>query len=323
MRRRQPQASVTEPSHELAALHHDGSRSDHGVSVLLGNVVVVALERTARDAEALSEGVELVVRFIADEMAPLSTVEPPARLVHQDRHGDILAATTSACGEGGAESRHTGRVNTADDVDDTPPSELRLAWNQHVSSDDELLDRLITRYRERQRRYHRIEHVERVVRLALELAETEEVSDLDAVVAAAMYHDAIYEPTHPANERASARLARRDLAKLDWSSARCDLVGTMIEGTATHSDPSTVDEAVLFDADLAILGADGSDYVHYVGRVRDEYSHLDDAEWTDGRITVMRSFLDREAIYATATGNDRWEAAARRNITGELETLQS
>ena len=214
-------------------------------------------------------------------------------------------------------------MTTEDDFTDTPPSELRLAWHRHVGTDDQLLDGLITRHRERQRRYHRIEHVERVVRLALELAETEKVDDLDAIIAAAMYHDAIYEPTHPANERASARLARRDLAKLGWSSARCDRVGTMIEGTATHSDPSTVDAAVLFDADLAILGADGPDYVHYVGRVRDEYSHLDDAEWTDARITVIQSFLDRDAIYATTTGSDRWEAAARRNITGELETLQN
>lgn len=214
-------------------------------------------------------------------------------------------------------------MSTEDDFNDTPPSELRLAWHRHVDSDDELLDRLITRHRERQRRYHRIEHVERVVRLVLELADTEQVTDLDAVVAAAMYHDAVYEPTHPANERASARVARRDLTKLGWSAERCDSVGTMIEGTAAHSDPATVDAAVLFDADLAILGADEPAYTAYVGRVRDEYGHLDDTEWTEGRIAVMQSFLDRKAIYATATGADRWETAARRNITAELQTLQS
>lgn len=213
-------------------------------------------------------------------------------------------------------------MNTEDDLNDTPPSKLRLAWRRHVGTDDDLLDRLITRHRERQRRYHRIEHVEQVVRLVVELAETETVADLDAVVAAAMYHDAIYEPTHPANERASARLARRDLARIGWSTERCDAVGAMIEATATHLDPGSIDAAVLFDADLAILGADEADYITYTKRVRDEYSHLDDGEWTEGRIDVMHTFLDRAAIYATDSGKERWEAAARRNITAELETLQ-
>ena len=213
-------------------------------------------------------------------------------------------------------------MTAQDDLHDTPPSELRLAWQRHISDSDELLDRLIARHRERQRRYHRIEHVESVVRNVVELAACEDVADLDAVVAAAMYHDAIYEPQHPANERASARLARRDLTKLGWNDKRCERVATMIEGTATHLDPADADAAVLFDADLAILGADGDDYLAYVGRVRDEYNHLDNTEWTDGRIAVMSSFLERASIYGTATGRDRWEAAARRNVTDELETLQ-
>lgn len=209
-----------------------------------------------------------------------------------------------------------------DSYDDTPPSEVRLAWNRHVSADDTLLERLITRHRERQRRYHRIEHVESVVRLVAELALTEPVTDIDAVIAAALYHDAIYEPMHPANERASARLARRDLASLGWSDARCQAVGAMVEATKTHLDAVDTDTAVLFDADLAILAADPTDYSAYVSRVRDEYGHLDDAEWAAGRATAMQAFVDRSKIFSTATGRDRWEQQARRNINAELTTLR-
>jgi predicted metal-dependent HD superfamily phosphohydrolase len=198
-----------------------------------------------------------------------------------------------------------------------------LAWTEHVDTDLDLFDRLVSRHRERQRRYHRIGHVEAVLGHIDELAETESIDDHGAVVAAALYHDAIYESQHPANERASARLARRDLTALGWDEARVDRVGTMIEGTATHLDPGDTDTAVLFDADLAILGSDSDRYRSYASAVRDEYGHFDNAEWTAGRAIVLAGFLERPTIYATAGGRDRWEVAARSNITAELAELRA
>ncbi|MFT4659716.1 MAG: putative metal-dependent HD superfamily phosphohydrolase, partial [Ilumatobacter sp.] len=159
---------------------------------------------------------------------------------------------------------HTGDVTDA----------LLEAWQQHISTDTKLFDRLTSRHREKHRRYHRLEHVDNVVRHVRDLAVQESVDDLDAVVAAAMYHDAIYEPESPANERASGRLARRDLAKLAWSEDRINSVVAMVEGTQDHTDPADIDTSVLFDADLAILGADESNYAAYVTAVRSEYRHL-------------------------------------------------
>ncbi len=207
---------------------------------------------------------------------------------------------------------------TTPDQDDHVPGIAEIAWTTHVSSETALFERLVSRHRERQRRYHRIQHVEAVLDHVAALATTEPVDDLGAVVAAALYHDAIYESQHPANERASARLARRDLAELGWEADRIDRVGLLIEGTKTHLDPPDTDAAVLFDADLAILGADPAAYGVYVGKVRDEYGHLDDAEWAVGRTAVLEGFLERPQIYATAGGRERWEAAARTNITAEL-----
>ena len=63
-------------------------------------------------------------------------------------------------------------------------------------------------------------HVEAVVHAVIELGAAEPVDDLGAVVAGAFYHDAVYEPASPANERASARLARRDLTALGWDELR-------------------------------------------------------------------------------------------------------
>ena len=202
--------------------------------------------------------------------------------------------------------------------------ELEVAWQRHVTTDPKLLDGLLARHREKHRRYHTGVHVAWVIRHVDELATTEPVEHLDEVVAAAFYHDAVYEATYPANERASARLARRDLASIGWSDDAVDRVGSMIEATehsASGAGSHTGDTAVLLDADLAILGADPAGYSTYVTGVRAEYRHLDEDEWRTGRSAVLGEFLDRPAIYSTPTGRDRWETRARANLTAELAGL--
>lgn len=202
--------------------------------------------------------------------------------------------------------------------------ELEVAWQRHVTADRSLLDRLLARHREKHRRYHNAAHVAWVIRHVDELAAGEPIEHPDEVVAAAFYHDAVYEPASPANERASARLARRDLASLGWSDGAIERVGSMIEATE-HGDTGEVtgDTAVLLDADLAILGADPAAYSTYVAGVRAEYRHVTDDDWRTGRTAVLESFLQRPAIFRTVTGRERWEARARANLTAELAALAS
>ncbi len=217
---------------------------------------------------------------------------------------------------------HTRGVSPSlDTVDGATPSTLAEAWQQHISGDRSLLVRLIGRHREKHRRYHTVTHVEAVVSAVIELDAVDPVDDLGAVVAGAFYHDAVYEPASPANERASARLARRDLTTLGWEDGRADRVGRMIEATSRHQDPPDREHALLFDADLAVLGAAPDDYAAYVDAVRAEYRHVDDDVWRTGRRGVLEAFLEREAIYATRTGRRRWEHSARTNLAEELETL--
>jgi predicted metal-dependent HD superfamily phosphohydrolase len=203
-----------------------------------------------------------------------------------------------------------------------PDLELDLAWQRHVSTDRRLLEGLLARHREKHRRYHTATHVAWVLRHVEELAASEPVEQLGEVAAAAFYHDAVYEPTHPANERASARLARRDLTALGWADDAVERVAAMIEATEheASSEPAG-DTAVLLDADLAVLGADPAAYTTYVEQVRSEYRHVGDADWRVGRSQLLRTLLDRDAIFTTPTGRDRWESRARANLTAELATL--
>jgi len=199
--------------------------------------------------------------------------------------------------------------------------ELEVAWQLHVTTDRTLLDRLLARHREKHRRYHTAAHVAWVIRHVDELASVEPIDHLDEVIAAAFYHDAVYEPTYPANERASARLARRDLMSIGCDAGAVERVASMIEATehgATGTGGATGDTAVLLDADLAILGADPAGYSTYVTGVRAEYRHVADDEWRSGRAAVLEGFLDRPTIYSTPTARDRWETRARANLAAEL-----
>jgi predicted metal-dependent HD superfamily phosphohydrolase len=200
--------------------------------------------------------------------------------------------------------------------------ELEVAWQRHVAADRSLLDRLLARHREKHRRYHNAAHVAWVIRHVDELAATEPIEHPDEVIAAAFYHDAVYEPASPANERASARLARRDLASLGWTDDAVERVGSMIEATEHGAaGDGSGDTAILLDADLAILGAEPSAYSTYVTGVRAEYRHVTDDDWRTGRAAVLDGFLQRPTIFRTATGRERWEARARANLTAELAAL--
>jgi predicted metal-dependent HD superfamily phosphohydrolase len=226
--------------------------------------------------------------------------------------------------------------------------EIALAWHRSVGDGREqsrVLSSLVARHREPHRRYHGVRHVCWVLRHVDELAVDEPVDDLAAVVVAACFHDAVYDPRSSDNEASSARLARRELAACSWPSRRVDAVAAMIEATASHvREPGPAagaagaagagsagtsaalgdgtDVAVLLDADLAILGAPPNGYDAYVTGVRAEYGHVDEAAWRSGRAAIVRSLLERAELYRTPTGRARWDSRARANLTAELASLR-
>ena len=87
LRRRQTEPGAAESLYQLAALHNARAGVDHLLSIRLRDVVMVALETATRNTDEVSEVVQLVIRHIADQMAPLLTSKPPARFVDQDGHG--------------------------------------------------------------------------------------------------------------------------------------------------------------------------------------------------------------------------------------------
>ncbi|GAB3686887.1 HD domain-containing protein [Angustibacter aerolatus] len=180
---------------------------------------------------------------------------------------------------------------------------------------------LLGRYGEPHRGYHDARHLGEVLTAVALLAE--HADDLPVVVAAAWWHDAVYDPTATAgaNERASAELARTTLTGWGAPPERVAAVHDLVLMTADH-DPTTADGRVLSDADLAVLAAGPDRYAAYVAGVRTEYAHVSDDAFAAGRAAVLEALLAHDRLYRTDEAHERWEVLARHNVEQELRTLR-
>jgi predicted metal-dependent HD superfamily phosphohydrolase len=179
---------------------------------------------------------------------------------------------------------------------------------------------LLGRYAEPHRRYHDLAHLDDVLRQVDALAE--HARDVHVVRMAAWFHDAVYDPTATDNEERSGLLAQTTLSELRVEDGIAADVARLVRGTADHApEPGDLDAEVLCDADLAILASGPERYQVYVEAVRAEYGHVDDSAFAAGRAEVLRGLLVRDPMFSTPTGRDRWEAAARANVTAELARL--
>ncbi len=146
--------------------------------------------------------------------------------------------------------------------------------------------------------------------------------DAVAVRLATWFHDAVYDPTRPGNEQASADLAVAELDRLGVPEKSTAEVARLILVTASHDPaPDDRDGALLCDADLAILATPPSAYRRYADAVRTEYGHLDDATFRAGRAAVLRSLLARPHLYNLDAARDKWERRARINLAIEAAAL--
>jgi predicted metal-dependent HD superfamily phosphohydrolase len=205
-----------------------------------------------------------------------------------------------------------------------PEVALRSAWHQlAVGRHPRPLEHLLARLREPHRHYHTATHIMWVLRHVDHIAAAglDSSVDLHAVRLAALFHDAVYDPTRADNEAISAELAAQAAAELGWAPHRGAAVHRLVMSTAGHS-PTMPDEEVLVDADLAILGAEPKDYAAYVQGVRTEYAHVSAEQWHRGRAAVLRQFLDMPVLFHTEVMHHEREPRAKANLAAELASLR-
>ena len=181
--------------------------------------------------------------------------------------------------------------------------------------------RTLARYCEPHRGYHDTAHVLAVTSRCLVLCSAMASVDRDAILWAALFHDAIYDPRSSTNEADSAALAAEELRSAGTGAKLVDEVVRLVLLTAGHSVAGADHNgAVLVDADLAVLGGTAEEYRRYVDGVRREYAFVPDDAWCIGRARVLTGLLAVPRLFTTDLMRPR-ESVARTNMRAELLSL--
>jgi predicted metal-dependent HD superfamily phosphohydrolase len=186
---------------------------------------------------------------------------------------------------------------------------------------------LLARWSEPTRRYHTTTHLVEMFGALEEVEDSHEIDDRQCSVArlAAWFHDAIYDPTaRPgSNEADSAVLAGDSLRQLSFTVDDIDAIDRLIQLTARHDTEAAAPlDAAFHDADLWILSAPQERFDGYCDQVREEYAHVPDSEYANGRAAVLGPLLHRDRIYRTSHALHGWETPARINLGRELSRLR-
>lgn len=177
-------------------------------------------------------------------------------------------------------------------------------------------DKLIAAYAEPHRAYHTRQHLEECLTLL------DQVRSLckhpDEVALALWYHDAIYKPRRSDNETRSADWLTRTVQQSGAETAAIGRMRGLVLATRHDVAPDGVDEQVLVDIDLSILGSEPSVFDEYERQVSAEYRWVPGPIYRPARANIMRSFFDRPRIYSTDCFFERFENRARANIVRSL-----
>ena len=189
----------------------------------------------------------------------------------------------------------------------------------HSATLQHLLANLLGRYREPQRHYHTVQHLdecfERWPEIRAHAAHPAEVA------LALWFHDAIYDTHRSDNEALSAALARDAALGLGVLHESAQRISDLILSTRHAVEPEGADAEALIDVDLSILGAAPARFDEYEGQVRREYAWVPEETFRKRRAEILGQFLARRRIYSTDRFRERYEPRARANLARSLTAL--
>lgn len=175
-----------------------------------------------------------------------------------------------------------------------------------------LLEQLLAAWREPQRHYHTLQHLQECLALIDTLrAHAEQPADIELAL---WFHDAVYAVRAHDNEARSAHWALTALGAAGVDAGRCQRVHDLIMATCHTALPASNDAALLVDIDLAILGADDERFAEYERQIRAEYAWVPPDVYSVKRRAVLQGFIDRQHIYSLPGVRQRLEHSARRNL---------
>lgn len=169
--------------------------------------------------------------------------------------------------------------------------------------------------------YHNFQHILTC------LAEFNSVRELfnqpDLAEVAIWYHDCIYDPKRTDNEEDSADFACASMHSLleNNSQELQDSVRRLILVTKHNQSPVTMDEALIQDIDLSILGKPPAIYNEYEKAIRQEYAWVPAEVFIAKRVEVLKK-LSTPKVFHTDIFAQKYEQQAQCNIANAISVLQ-
>lgn len=167
------------------------------------------------------------------------------------------------------------------------------------------------------RRFHDLRHIEDCLDRLAEVAPL--LTDPDAVEIALWFHDAVYIPGDPDNERNSMRLYLAQSTGAPPALRR--RVSGLILATRHQGRTHGNDRRFIEDIDLVGFAAPWEVFMHQGRLLREEFSAQTDAEYRAGQLCFLEGLRQRAWFFSTAYFRDRYEDKARRNLERLLEVL--
>ncbi len=179
--------------------------------------------------------------------------------------------------------------------------------------------RLIDGYREPQRYYHTLEHIEHCLRMFDDCREL--LQTPDAVELAVWFHDVVFEPGQPDNELRSAGLYR-EFASGVHAEALVDHVHGLIMATLHNGFAlEGTDVEYVVDIDLSSFGLSWDEFLHDSENLRRENPHLEDSAYYRNQGYFQNRLLERPRFFLSDFFYQRFETQARSNLARYFEYL--
>jgi predicted metal-dependent HD superfamily phosphohydrolase len=176
---------------------------------------------------------------------------------------------------------------------------------------------LCRRLRGPDRRFHDLRHVEDCLHRLAEVAPL--LIDPDTVEVALWFHDAVYVPSDPANERNSVHLYLAQSAGAPPAFRRrvCGLIlATRHKGRTFGNDRRFIE-----DIDLVGFAAPWDEFMRQGSLLREEFSAQTDAQYHAGQVRFLEGLRQRPWFFSTGYFRDRYEASAQSNLARLLAQL--
>lgn len=167
------------------------------------------------------------------------------------------------------------------------------------------------------RHFHNLDHIRGCVSRIDEVAPL--LQNRDAVELALWFHDAIYVPGDPTNERRSAEM----FMALSAGALPAFRIGMcrLILATRHAGKVEGGDRQFIVDIDLSGFGAPWDEFMRKGALLRKEFSAQTDAQYHAGQVAFLQRLQRQPRLFATEYFRSRYEKAAQQNLRRLVDTL--